>query len=474
MNIPSTKLMKEFLPALWPLCEAGALADCQVICATASLAIPAPPPKGAELGIEFEIRTDAGVCDLRGFEGFESEMAFWTGGREVRREKKGVEFEEGYGRLGNIWFFSKFWAELVIRLGNKVREVRQRRDRVGEMGIDGKEREVQLRAASELEREVRSELEKLSAVQEISARVKDDGEESRRRLLVVHWNFKHAEPRQPGELRWQNVVCDAFGTSVKKEESGLSIKGEQDWKLPIDFDTTMAMTNLHHPSSTGTLIPGFGHLTNNHNGFDLDALDGLPSLSTLNTGINGDMASPSTYQPPSLYPANVIDFTGGHINLSFDAVHPNGSVNDQPLSALTGTTDSNDFDSFAPAPTHHATTAGSSAFTQANDIGASQPSSHAVHAHSQHQPVLYAPQPHHPGTQQWHSAYSQGPYFDLSGFDDGQQNGSQGAGVVSQGHGGHVYGSFSVESDATEGHSFGHGDGEGVIVQSVEFEGSGV
>lgn len=477
MCIPSTKLMKEFLPALWPLCDAGILRDCQVICTTASLVIPPPPPKGAELGIEFEIRTDARVCDLRRFEGFESEIAFWMNGRETRREKREVEFEERYGRLGNIWFFSKFWADLVIRLGNKVREARNRRDRVGEMKFDALEREAQIRRAGELEQEVRSELEKLSAVQEISALAKGGSEGSRRRLLVVHWNFKHAEPGQPGEMRWQNVECDAFGnsTTIKKEESDLSIKAEEDWKLPGDFDTTMTMSSIHHPSSTGTLLPGFGHLTNNtHNDFDLDALDGLTSLHTLTTSANGGIASPSTYQQPlTLYSANGIDFAGGHIHLSFDGVPINGSV-DQPLSTLTGTTESTEFDTFAAAPTHDSITAGTFPHSQPSEIGASQPPSH-----SQHQPVLYAPQPHHPGTQQWHSAYSQGPYFDLNGFGDGQQNGHQGMGVrdasvASQGHGGHVYGSFSAESDATAGHTFGPGDGGEGIVQSVEFEGSGV
>jgi len=444
--ISDDRLLKKFLPALTSLYDSGALTQegCQVIFARASLELWAGTiPKGAELGIQFWFASNQRVCDLEQFEGFECVTSFWRerddrlGVREVHRsadERKGVEYEGGYKRLGNVQFGSDFWAAKIVQLSGKLREAGGLRRKADE-AESRREKENLVWRAKQVEGEIRDALERLSAVQEISARVKGAGEETRRRLLVVHWKFAQAIQPQQAEMTWRNVVFSnqyQVLDTVKKEETGATASGLMAWKADV-FDSVMAINGLNHASNNG-LIPGFVHLTDHEDpGLGLGALQAIPSLTDVYSSA-GVQSPTSAYQTqPSLYSANVIDFTGGHIQLCMDSGEPPHLILDSNVT---------DFDA--------------SSFTAHHQDDISQ-----VHQ----QPVIYAPHPQHPSNQ-WYQTYTNGPYFDLNGF------GTEPATAAASGASprpfgtadgptaipGHGYGSFSTESNTIVGQSFSHTD----------------
>jgi hypothetical protein len=444
--ISDERLLKEFLPALASLYDTGALTNegCQVIFARASLELWAGTiPKGAELGIQFWFASDQRLCDLERFEGFECVTSFWReredglGVLEVHRsadEKRAVEYEEGYKRLGNVQFCSGFWAAKVVELGGKLREVGGLRKKADE--ADGrKEKENLLKKAKQVESEIRDALDRLSAVQEISARVKGAGEETRRRLVVVHWEFEKTIQGQKAEMTWRNVVFlnryQGLDT-VKKEEPGTVSSSLMAWQNEA-FDSAMAIHDLSHVPNND-LISGFAHLTDHQDsGFDLGALQVLPSLASFHSSASAGVQTPTSANQaqPSLYSANAVDFTGGHIQLCMESGGPSRLVID-----------------------NNATDFGASNFAVHNQDDLSQ---------TCQQPIIYAPHPQYPSSQ-WHHAYVSGPYFDLNGFDTdpttvttgGARQQPFGAADESTAGSGHGYGSFSTENDVTVGQSFCH------------------
>lgn len=489
--IPNARLIKCACPALWPLFERGALRDCQVICAKAVLDLySGHTPPEAELSISFQLETDATLCDLRAFEGFECETSVWQDGKEIYTnrdepiEKRQVHFIEDHARLDYLPLGSSLWAKKISGYRTMLRNARAwKKNAAGaDAANEQHDKEVALQNAKKFEESVRRDLKSLSAVCQVSARLKGSDEGSRRLLLVMHWNFSQAEPEKPADMTWANVTCEDLGAAMGVKESDLATQAGStmgDWKF--DLDTTLGIPGFHHQPSASAghhLFPGFGHLTNGTDSY-LD-FNTLPSLNGLNGITNSQLQTPSTYQSHSnIYSANNRDFTGGHIHLSLDLAE----VDTQPLSAGTeGTMNEFGVGSFAVTSTHQGTHDALNAFSypEPAEIGASQPA-------SQHQPMLYAPQPTHPGTQQWHSAYSQGPYFDLNGFGTetttsvpdssatqtnthGGQQAFRDGSVTSRG--GHIYGSFSAESDGTVGHSFAQADAVGERMQGVDFDSS--
>jgi len=444
--ISDDRLLKEFLPALASLYDSGALTHegCQVIFARASLELWAGTiPKGAELGIQFWFASDQRVCDLERFEGFECVTSFWLeredglGVREVHRsadEKRAVDYEEGYKRLGNVQFCSGFWAAKVVELGGKLREVGGLRRKADE--ADGRrERENLLRKAKQVESEIRDALERLSAVQEISARVKGAGEETRRRLIVVHWEFEQTIQGQKAEMTWRNVVfLNRYRglDTVKKEETSAASSSLMTWQND-SFDSAMTIHDVNHVPNND-LIPGFGHLADHQDAaFDLGALQALPSLTNFHSSAGIQTPTSANQAQPSLYSANAIDFTGGHIQLCMDGGGHSSLVIDNNATDFKAS-------NFA---VHHQ-----------DDV-----------SQTRQQPIIYAPHPQYPSSQ-WHHAYDSGPYFDLNGFgtDSVATTGGSarqqpfGAAEESTAGSGHGYGSFSTESDVTVGQSFCHTD----------------
>ena len=328
------------LPGLW---AAGRRRGApQVVAARAALRLwAAPVPRGAELGVQFEVGTDGARCDLRAWEAVECSTAFWAGGEEVHSnrdappEKRRVEVEGG--ALGNVGFCSDFWAARVVKLGGRLREAAACRKRAAAADFEGDGDELLARAKA-LELEVRADVERLTAVQEISARVKGGDESSRAPLLVVHWAFEQAQPGQPAEVSWSNVLLAGSNEAALDGWIG-------------GFDAAGSQASFTPSSgSSGSLASSFDPLPPDAAAlFDLGPLAALPGF------------------------ANVVDFGAGAINLAFDAA---GGAPDAAPPLVPP-------ESFA----HHPPPL-----------------------------LLYAPQPQHPGAHQWHSAYSQGPYFAMEDF----------------------------------------------------------
>jgi len=395
--VPNAALLQTLLPGLWAAWtrrDGGppGAAPAQIVHARATLDLwAAPIPKGAELGIQFEVRTHAARCDLAAHEAFECRTAFWADGEEVHSnrdaapERRRVDIEAG--ALGNVGFCSDFWAGRVVRLGARLREAAGWRKRAGAGGAG----DALLARAKALELEVRADVERLSAVQEISARAAGGAEDSRATLLVVHWAFAQARPGQPPEVSWSHVVLPGSGapsSALKLDGPGLAALDA--WNAGVDAAGSQASFTPSSGSGS-TLLSSFDSLPAEAAAlFDVGALAALPAF------------------------ANTVDFAGGAIELTFDA----GGAGPDDAVPLTHPA------SFA----HH------------------QP------------PLLYAPQPQHPGAHQWHSAYSQGPYFAMEDFGGVEhRDGVHGGCVSAEGLG-------ALERFAREGDDENRG-------QTIAFEG---
>jgi len=305
---------------------ADRLGSVPVIFCKASLEVtPAPVPRDAELGIRFEFaegsfgfggRGDA-EGDSRGGMGgecwsrFSCQSMFFEEGVLVAEDRKRVEYLGG-GRLGNVPFGSFFWAHKIVELTQVLREAaslrRKRREqgRAGEgRGAEGQQQqrgEAEDKSPQEKEDEVREKLERLAAVQDISAVPSGEDEGRRQRLAMVCWKFELAPPGQAGETTWRNLLLPGVHDQQGQQQQHQQVKMEQH-------------SQRDHEDPFGSLPAGMANdlLPNVSHGFDQAGFEDLGDLSNIGMSMN-DLAAAPTGLGMENY-SNGVDFTGGHIQI---------------------------------------------------------------------------------------------------------------------------------------------------------------
>jgi hypothetical protein len=181
--------------------------DCNLILAHASLAMTATSLSGAELSIEYTIRTQ---CMLAQYDKFECRTRFFTipdnpcikhisEGNNMTKE---IGYNHIEGLLTAIPFGSGFWAACALaNVASKLREATRVSHRL-KVCNDVNEAMAMSMTVQRLHEEVKASITGLSAVQEIFASSRG---RSRTRILVICWTFQQAENGQEGKTTWQYV-----------------------------------------------------------------------------------------------------------------------------------------------------------------------------------------------------------------------------------------------------------------------------
>jgi hypothetical protein len=224
--------------------------DCNLILAHASLAMTATSLSGAELSIEYTIRTQ---CMLAQYDKFECRTRFFTISDNpcIKHISEGnnVTKEIGYnhieGLLTAIPFGSGFWAACALaNVASKLREATRASQR-SKICNDVNEALAMSMTVQRLHGEVKSSIAGLSAVQEIFASSRG---RSRTRILVICWTFQQAENGQEGRTTWQYVrpIDTTTSTDDTSYQSLLPV-----YDIPHSDSSTQPFdqTMQHHPVS---------------------------------------------------------------------------------------------------------------------------------------------------------------------------------------------------------------------------------
>lgn len=201
--------------------------SCPVIYAKASIAPTTTSlPSGAELGIEFRIRTD-NVLLGGNFQRFECKTSFFERNKYLESITKAVEYDERSRMLKCVPLGSQFWVRNIKSLTanrklDKIQPTRQpwsgsqpthslNRSKIGnrELGIWNDAEEDTLGYENVNVHASHSKLNGLTAVQEIIASTvgfyRNHKEDCKKRLLILFWHFSLAQEGVPGETTWRHV-----------------------------------------------------------------------------------------------------------------------------------------------------------------------------------------------------------------------------------------------------------------------------
>ncbi|KAF2435603.1 hypothetical protein EJ08DRAFT_345539 [Tothia fuscella] len=288
IHISDTAHLFQNIPQLTSV-ELENLYKTQIIMAESTLKLMSGSlSKNAELGIQFELQTQAS-CDLNQYENFECSTRFFEAGKPLNKVTVGpIDYDRQYNRLGNVQFGSKFWAAKVMEVARRLRESREYRKRV--QGSDSREEAIALEdAARRIEYEIRAQFLALTALQELTAIRKGNGE--RITLLLVCWKFEQTSRNCCGETTWRNVLL-----IPQPQQQQQMIMKEDNPKNEFEH---MDLGLSQHDTSMGLQPP-----------FEAQQSFDLNDLSTM--ALVNMASDPHNTQ---LYPANDVDFTGGHIHM---------------------------------------------------------------------------------------------------------------------------------------------------------------
>lgn len=231
------------LPQLSSILSSEDLASSQIIVAESRLRLMSDHlPKGAELGIQFEVNS---LCNLGIYEDFTCETRFFEDGESACEPIHGrIDYNAHFQRLGNIQFGSDFWARKVIETAQQLRrvdELRKKADDLRSCGLDGGMSELADPLddeARETEEEVRNSIRGMTGLQEVSARFKATGEKVR--LFIICWNFEQHLSEGEASTTWRNVT---IGSSQNNMGSA------QQLQLPF-FQQAVLRNNSFGPGSS--------------------------------------------------------------------------------------------------------------------------------------------------------------------------------------------------------------------------------
>ncbi|QDS70932.1 hypothetical protein FKW77_006761 [Venturia effusa] len=231
------------LPQLSSILTPEDLSSSQIIVAESRLRLMSDHlPKGAELGIQFEVNS---LCNLGVYEDFSCETRFFEDGESACEPIHGrIDYSAHFQHLGNIQFGSDFWARRVVETAQQLRrvdELRNKADDLRSCGLDGGMSELADPLddeARETEDEVRKSIRGLSGLQEVSARLKTTGEKVR--LFIVCWKFEQQLGEGEASTTWRNVT---IGSSQNNMGSA------QQLHLPV-FQQAILRNNSFGPGSS--------------------------------------------------------------------------------------------------------------------------------------------------------------------------------------------------------------------------------
>lgn len=243
IHVSDTMELCHQLPQLTSILSSEDLTSSQIIVAESRLRLMSNQlPKGAELGIQFEVNS---LCNIGIYEDFACETRFFEDGEPACEPIHGrIDYNAHFQRLGNIQFGSDFWARKVIETTQLLRradELRNKADDLRSGGLDGGMSELAdplEDEARETDAEVRKLISGLTGLQEISARFKATGEKVR--LFVICWNFEQMLGDGEADTIWRNITVDS---------SQGNIASVQQLQLPFFRQEVLRRNNSFGPGS---------------------------------------------------------------------------------------------------------------------------------------------------------------------------------------------------------------------------------
>lgn len=245
LHVADTMDLCHQLPQLSSILSSEDLASSQIIVAESRLRLMSDHlPKGAELGIQFEVNS---VCNLGIYEDFTCETRFFEDGEPACEPIHGrIDYNAHFQRMGNIQFGSDFWARKVIETAQQLRrvdELRNKADDLRSCGLDGGMSELADPLddeARETEEEVRNSIRGMTGLQEISARFRATGEKVR--LFLICWNFEQQIGEGEASTSWRNVT-------IGSSSQNISMGSVQQLQLPF-FQQAVLRNNSFGPGSS--------------------------------------------------------------------------------------------------------------------------------------------------------------------------------------------------------------------------------
>ncbi|KAE9993063.1 hypothetical protein EG327_006592 [Venturia inaequalis] len=242
LHVADTMDLYHQLPQLSTILSSENLASSQIIVAESRLRLMSDHlPKGAELGIQFEVNS---LCNLGVYEDFTCETRFFEDGEPTCEAIHGrIDYNAHFQRLGNIQFGSDFWARKVVETAQQLRrvdELRNKADDLRSCGLDGGMSELADPLddeARETEDEVRNSIRGMTGLQEISARIKATGEKMQQ---------SHFGSMEPSDLPLD------YTTPSMDFNTGLQMSF--DAPLNVSFNST-----FHDTPTLGPFDPTFDH-----------------------------------------------------------------------------------------------------------------------------------------------------------------------------------------------------------------------
>jgi hypothetical protein len=358
--------------------------SCPVIYAEASMAPTRTSlPSGAELGIEFSIRTD-NVLMGDYFQRFECRTSFFERDKYLESITKPVEYDEKTRLLKCVPLGSQFWVRNIKSLtaNKKMEKIQPAWNSVGDDtrgygngNVPGSQ----------------SKLNGLTAVQEITASPVDlcrtRKEEGKKRLLVLFWRFCLTQENTPGETTWRHVHF-GYTSSSNMTASVANGFGNMYTDVPLspveDIDSGMETSFHEDLHSQHGPMPQLSPLELDflsqpiHQSFDLSTHqtynpDVSAALSSLPTGITStfaefghqpsDLDSPAIGLPSTSVPdLNMHQFETDHtLDITTSAIEP---IHDSNLTHSQHHEHQDLSMSLTPLATHHQT---SSLFSHHHD-----------------------------------------------------------------------------------------------------------
>ncbi|TID26642.1 TEA-domain-containing protein [Venturia nashicola] len=244
LHVADTVDLCHQLPQLSSILSSENLASSQILVAESRLRLMSDHlPKGAELGIQFEVNS---LCNLGIYEDFTCETRFFEDGESACEPIHGrIDYNAHFQRMGNIQFGSDFWARKVIETAQQLRRVEELRNKADDLrscGLDGGMSELADPLddeARETEDEVRNSIRGMTGLQEISARFKATGEKVR--LFIICWNFEQQVGEGEASITWRNVT---IGSSSQN-----NMGSAQQLQLPF-FQQAVLRNNSFGPGSS--------------------------------------------------------------------------------------------------------------------------------------------------------------------------------------------------------------------------------
>ena len=218
VRLQDVEAKRTLLTSMSAILNSG-LSLCQTIICEASLDIFRDPlPNGADLGIQFEFKSDQ---DLEGYN-FECFTSIFDGEERVDSSSGRVGYDaEGSKRLHKIPFGSNFWAHKMGGFTKSIREIERKRALASSDGVEDLNQLKQ-----DVEDHIAESINSLSATQEIFAVSKIDNHPER--VLLVHWTFTYAQPSADAKTTWRplNISQPEDFASIFQEEDCL-LQGSQ-------------------------------------------------------------------------------------------------------------------------------------------------------------------------------------------------------------------------------------------------------